>query len=750
MIQNKEGMRVVLTNASVKPCNKCFELVAWQKSKTGKFYMVNASVEGNEAVCYRADFHSKTCSPKEVEEFSLEMPGIGDLPTPEIEFVEKYAFAPVEEVVVEKKDDSLSLITAEMAALEEKLNTFKDTFITPIEQLIRDSEQSESDLMEAVQIAIMQMRAEKSAALAEKGKFEKELVLLQNRLRALGVERNAHLAALAAQEKLTALAQSLQEAWIAMPWNDSMMDFQKEDILFALNVFNEGKNGVLNANDRGMGKTFETGAIIDLVTVLFRIKFDREPQVLWLTKKGLVGQTFRELKRWNPDRQMIVLGAKEVVSGKHFDSIKMGADRKTRDFQLDVAIMTNSLVIANYDSLNTTPRLIDHAWDIFVVDEVHKLKGGANCTNWTCSHTVENVSCKATGLWRKTKEIIDRHHPFFLPLSGTPIQNHPKDMWSYLHLFDAEKFPSSKRFEREYAYGYGVEGFKVDWERLIMVMKDQVIRRRKDEVGMNLPDKVEEFIFNELVGKQGDIYTQMHKNMIVKLEGMGDVPLSASYLLPQWNYLQQIAIDPAGVSWKDPDTGEVFNLPETNSMKLEEAFELIETLTSEGEQVVIFSTFNNPLHKLVKMVNDAGLEFNSTGTKVVAKAFTGQQNQDGTGDMIQMEFQQGEIQVLCCNIEAGGEGLNLQKNPEQWAGGACHSIFLNRWWNPAKNAQAEDRLHRKGQTDSVFIHVIQAENSIDQLIAEKLRVKQEMQDGIMESSEIRPAVEWAQIMKGLL
>jgi len=48
---------------------------------------------------------------------------------------------------------------------------------------------------------------------------------------------------------------------------------------------------------------------------------------------------------------------------------------------------------------------------------------------------------------------------------------HPKDMWSYLHLFEPEKFPSSKRFEREFAFGYGQEGYSVNWERLINVLK---------------------------------------------------------------------------------------------------------------------------------------------------------------------------------------------------------------------------------------------------------------------------------------
>jgi SNF2 family DNA or RNA helicase len=189
-------------------------------------------------------------------------------------------------------------------------------------------------------------------------------------------------------------------------------------------------------------------------------------------------------------------------------------------------------------------------------------------------------------LWRKTKEIIDKHSPFFLPLSGTPIQNHPKDMWAYLHLFNPIQFPSPKRFEREYCYGYGVEGYKVDFERLINVMKDQVIRRRKDEVGMDLPDKIVEYIVDELSGEQAELYNKMQDQWIIELEEMGSKPLSASFILPRINFLSQILQWTGGVEWKDDD-GNKFNLPDTPSMKLDAAMELIEELTQEGEQALL-------------------------------------------------------------------------------------------------------------------------------------------------------------------
>lgn len=764
------GYRVDLPESKVHPCKKCSAPVAWQTSSKGKFYLVNVYYDVDQPVCFRADFHSKTCAANLPENVIAEVCNVSD----GIKALENLANAGLDPVVISENSDEvdweqvhldeayeaenpvvsvaekshhvLDDINAEMARLEEEVKLFTENFVKPLSSFIEQKKQEESDYLKEVERVIQQMREDAHKALIEKNDYEKQIKALQDRLHGLSQEKMAHLAALAAQERIQAIYDSLQEAWEAMPWNSYMMDFQREDILSIVQAFVDGKNGMMNANDRGMGKTFETGAALDLLTVLFERDHNRKPHVLWLTKKGLVGQTYREHLRWNPERKMIVLGATSIQTGALYDTIKMGATKETRNFQLEMAVQLNSWVISNYDVLNTTPAILDVPWDILVVDEVHKLKGGANCTVRYCEHGKYAEKCRATGLWRKTKQIIDEHKPFFLPLSGTPIQNHPKDMWSYLHLFNAKSFPSPKRFEREYCYGYGIEGYKVDWERLITVMKDQVIRRRKDEVGMDLPDKIVEFILDEL-GEEATYYNQMQDEFIIELEEMGMEPLSASFILPKINYLSQILQFPGGVKWTN-SKGVEQTLPDVPTMKMNTCLELIEELLAEGEQVVVFSTFNRPLIEMARRVNEANYEFGSTGQFVKAEVFTGKQNSDGTGDDIQQRFQQGNTQVLFCNLEAGGEGLNLQKNPTQWAGGACHAIFMGLWWNPAKNVQAEDRIHRKGQTDQVTIHVIQAENSVDAMIAEINKKKQEMQDGIMESEEIRPAVEWAALLKG--
>lgn len=648
----------------------------------------------------------------------------------------------------------LDLLNADIASLEIEVAQLQGR-MEPVSNAIKQVDVDHEALMRAVTVAVEELSR-------QKGDFTKELQDLRNserelsrKLRELGVEKNKLLEAQAAKEKLLTLAKTLQELWMNLPWYEAMKEYQNEDILFILNAWNEGLTGVLNANDTGLGKTFETGASLDLLTELFYRKHERYPRVLWLTAKSLVGQTYREHIKWNSKRRQVVVGMSRLVEGKLYTSIQMGADKKMREFQIDMALQNNAWIITNYDALNTTPRLIDVDWDFLIVDEVQKLKGGANCRSAYCSHDASAAQCGATGLWRKTKQIIDEHKPFLIPLSATPVQNKPRDMWAYLHLFDSFHFPSVNKFEREFCWEDEINGKKVqrcDVERLIKTMKNQVIRRTKKEVGIELPDKITEYDIDVRLPDEDEIYTMIRDKMFVNLESMGDKPLTITALIAQISYLRQANIYTGGITYKYTDLDGVehsMQLPHTDSSKLSRTMEKIEKLVSEGEQVVIFSTFNKPLEHLVELIDAQGWEFNGSGKIVRAALLRGEENSSGKSDSILADFQQGNVQVLCTNLMAGGVGLNLQKS-DQWEGGACNAIVLDCWWNPAVMIQAEDRIHRQGQKDTVFIHYMTNEESVDAFIASILAEKQAMMDGIMERDEIRPAFEWAEILKGLI
>jgi SNF2 family DNA or RNA helicase len=234
--------------------------------------------------------------------------------------------------------------------------------------------------------------------------------------------------------------------------------------------------------------------------------------------------------------------------------------------------------------MNTTDLLM-HDWDIVVMDEVQKLKGGANP--------------KPTGVWENAKKLSEKAK-FLIMLSGSPIQNHPKEMWAYLNIFNPERFPDVRNFERRYCFGWGQtddEGnpiVTVNWEQIIKAMGDQVIRHSKAEVMPDLPDKVREFRFVELEGKQQEIYRSLRQEFFVWLDEQHQQALTATSILAQLTRLRQAAIIPASMQIKD-DKGILRRVDCYESAKIDEAMEIIEQLIGAGEQVVVFSSqFNEP------------------------------------------------------------------------------------------------------------------------------------------------------------
>jgi SNF2 family DNA or RNA helicase len=147
---------------------------------------------------------------------------------------------------------------------------------------------------------------------------------------------------------------------------------------------------------------------------------------------------------------------------------------------------------------------------------------------------------------------------------------------------------------------------------------------------------------------------------------------------------------------------------------------------------VFSSQFNAPLFELERRIAD---QF-----KVKCETITGENSSQI--DPIEERFKTGETRILCINMKTGGEGLNLQA--------ASHAIFLDLWWNPESNRQAEARLYRQGQKNTVVIHILQAEESVDQYIQSILDKKNEMITGVMEDSTFRKESGWRDYLTDLI
>lgn len=500
-------------------------------------------------------------------------------------------------------------------------------------------------------------------------------------------------------------------------WKETIRKFQLECVRFVVGGFETDLHGILVADQMGLGKTLEAIAAIDVIQSMpsftdiigkrcpaLDLDHPESTSVLWLCPTSIKEATVREIRKWAPERKVMKLqGTPEI-----------------RNKIVELAHGSGIVLIVGYEQLrdrkgqSVTPELFEHQWGVVVMDEAHKFKSDV-------SSTFARV------------EQISKNAGFILPMTGTPIMNRPEELWSILHMLTLKgkyekKFDVKWRFINEYCWSYSgkAEFAGGGYDRLIKDVKDMIIRRRKDEVFSDMPDKVREVRFVELDKAQRDVYDQMRDKFLIWLDEQHTDVITAQSILAQLTRLRQLALYPAGVKITDSE-GKEHVVDCTEGAKLDEAMDIVEELLANDEKVLIFSNYNEPIKVLsARIEQHFGVE--------TALIIGGQTDVNRANKVDRFNDPDDKLRVVLGNIAAMGIGLNLQ--------GACsNAIFLDLGWNPGVNEQAEDRLHRQGQKNAVTIHIIQAEDTVDAFIAMKLEEKAAMIEGVMERSELRKAIQ---------
>ena len=525
-------------------------------------------------------------------------------------------------------------------------------------------------------------------------------------------ERLARLAELEAEKQK--IMDSMEETKNAIEalelvcW-DKAHPYQKEGVIATLHAQRKGESGFFNADDMGLGKTFQA-----ITTILALFKQNPDAKCLWLTKTSILktGGTKREIDKWSQGLLKVVeVFGNEPSAMREFKCELLGEQK-------------GIIVLTNYETLRTTKSLQDSKYEYIVMDEVHKLKGGANPSG-------------PTALWKAVKEFTPKAD-FILMLSGTPMVNRVAELWAYLHIFDPIKFDNLRQFERAFNI-YQEMGGKVQTGKILdLCLKDRMVRRERHEVGLQLPEmtvEIRDLMYNE---QQQEVADQMKKQFYIWLDEQNDVPLTATAIIAQLLRLRQISVWPVFSQTRtDPETGEPITVSVNveDSCKIDEAMDIIE---EANDQVVVFCNFNEPFNEIQRRCRLMNLRceiIRGDTSKVM-------------GDY-EVEFQQGKIDVLCINSSMG-EGLNLQKNPDQWSGGASIGIHLDRWWNPARDMQCNARIHRQGANNPVTIYMLHTPNSVDDFVAALSDEKAALFDGIMSDKKLRPTFEWKEDLRKLM
>jgi len=449
--------------------------------------------------------------------------------------------------------------------------------------------------------------------------------------------------------------------------------------------------------------------------------------IAWLTKVALVETTAKECSKWGLIMFPILGNTSEE---------KLGQIQVMQSLEPATGAVH---IVLNYESLNNAPvkkALQKTKWDVIVIDEVHRLKGGANPT--------------PTQIWENARDFINSQRengcfPFFL--SGSIINNKPEELWAYLHLFDPDRFDNLYTFKSVFADQVWIQGSGFTPRKLIETLAPNMVRRTKSEVASQLPPKT--YLDPEMISldKKSDLYALHQKliqDVLIEFDGISeDAPFTVTAMLAKLHYLRMLLLAPGVMPYTsyrvNPETGEREKLPKGPPLefkppytKLEYMLQAIEDVIDEGENVLVFSAqYNAPIDWMNEKCAALGIR---------SDVLKGGSN---IADL-QRRFQQNELQAMFVNLKSGAEGLNLQRS-KLWPGGASHVFFLDRWWNPELNRQGEDRVYRVDTVNPVFIHKFYVENSVDLIIRDIEENKIAENEKITENKAFR-AGDWKELL----
>ena len=422
--------------------------------------------------------------------------------------------------------------------------------------------------------------------------------------------------------------------------------------------------GGILADDMGLGKTLQA------IAVLLALKQEgKKGTSLIVAPASLVYNWGEELRRFAPELACgIIAGTQEERTGKletykEFDVIITSYDLLKRD-------------IADYEDKEFLCQIIDEA---------------------------QYIKNHSTAAAKAVKGIKSRTR---YALTGTPVENRLSELWS---IFDY-LMPG---------YLYGYEVFKKEFEAPIVRKEEQsalqrlqrmtgpfILRRLKEDVLKDLPEKLEESRYVKFETSQRQLYDAqvIHMRQTYFSQGNEEFQRNKIQILAELMKLRQICCDP----------GLCFENYEGGSAKLEACMDLVQNAVDGGHRILLFSQFTSMLDIIAGRLREVGLSFYTiTGATPKEKRL-----------QLVKEFNEGNVPVFLISLKAGGVGLNLT--------GADVVIHYDPWWNLAVQNQATDRSHRIGQTKKVVVYKLIAMETVEKKIQELQESKRLLTEQIVQ------------------
>lgn len=438
-----------------------------------------------------------------------------------------------------------------------------------------------------------------------------------------------------------------------------LRNYQKHGVFWLSFLSANGLGGIL-ADDMGLGKTLQALAYLRTLP---------GPSLV-VCPSSLVFNWQREAEKFTPERKVLVLEGPQRT--RHFAEIP-GAD----------------LVITSYPLLRRdAARYRGFEFAAAILDEAQHIKNP------------DTQNAQAAGMLRARHRFI---------LTGTPVENSVRDLWSLMHFAMPGYLGDRDDFRERYEIPLSKGNDPETMARLSKRLRPFLLRRRKQEVAADLPQKLENVAYCELTQAQKEVYAALLAGARAEIDaasGERNAGKARMLMLTALLRLRQAACDLRLL--QGDETKHV-------SGKVELFHELLEEALDGGHRVLVFSQF-------VSMLTLLRRELETKGTPV---CYLDGQTRDRAAEVDR--FQNGEIPVFLISLKAGGTGLNLTA--------ADTVIHFDPWWNPAVEAQATDRAHRIGQKNVVTAYKLIARGTVEEKILHLQRKKRELIEATIENEE---------------
>ena len=417
----------------------------------------------------------------------------------------------------------------------------------------------------------------------------------------------------------------------------------------------------------GLGKSLQT--IIFIKKVLEEVK-DEKAKILIVTPTALVYNWDNEFKKFSDD-----------IKRRIFTGVKKERHKQLSWYEGNVYITSYGLLREDLDIYK------EMNFKVMIIDEAQNIKNPTAML---------------------TKAVKSINSEVKLALTGTPIENSILELWSIFDYIMPGFLSNKSKFKEKYKIG---EEFDDTTNLVLSKLRNQVapfiLRRKKNEVLKDLPDKIENNIYIDLSEEEKKIYAALVEQTKKEMEELIKAGFTKNkmQILTLLTRLRQVCIDPKII---------FDNFTKTSS-KINHLIDVVSEAISNGHKILLFTSFKTALNIVKNELDIEGI------TSYVIDGSVSSKKRQELVDKFNMD----DTNVFLIMLKSGGTGLNLTS--------ADIVIHLDLWWNPQAENQATDRAHRIGQKNTVEVIKLITKGTIEEKILNLQEKKKILSDKLIEN-----------------